>query len=195
MEMLVTITGRSCSGKDYLIKLLMDKYPELFDVLTSITTRSPRNEQEITNRAYYFINQSDFWEMELADEVLEWRKVKDNYYGITKEEMIRKRASGKALLMILEPGGVHKMAEYARQENITHYSIWLDAPTDMLLSRLKRRGYDEKRAQQIIHEEPVWEEEFPYHMNFVATDDRDAEFIAKFTMQHVTKKMNKLRAA
>lgn len=191
-DLFITLTGRSCVGKDFLIKKLLDEYGDLFDVLVSTTSRPPRSQDEIDNQVYHFVSEKEFIDMCNADMMMEFRRVKDNYYGITFDELALKRASGKALLMILEPNGVYEMIRKVDAIGMEYFSVFLDAPDSLLLKRLNERSPDSKRAWQIVTEEMKWKDMYPYQAQFYIENDTDIDMVARFIVNHVQKRFDQM---
>lgn len=80
--LLVVISGPSGTGKGTVCqKLLSQRDTAKFSV--SATTRKPR-EGEIEGKNYFFVSESKFLEMINNDDLIEWDKYCDNYYGTPK---------------------------------------------------------------------------------------------------------------
>ncbi|MGF1588381.1 MAG: guanylate kinase [Pleurocapsa sp.] len=105
---LIVITGPSGVGKGTLVKLLVQRHPQL-RVSISATTRPPRP-GETDGREYYFLNQPDF-ETAIADqELLEWAEYAGDYYGTPKQQVIQQLELGNSVLLEIELAGARAIA-------------------------------------------------------------------------------------
>ena len=95
---LYIIAGCSGVGKGTLIKLFLEKNPQI-KLSVSATTRKPREgEQDGVN--YFFISQDEFKKSVENNEFLEWAEFSGNYYG-TKKSFVEKTLN-KGIDLILE---------------------------------------------------------------------------------------------
>ena len=84
---LIVISGPSGSGKDSICERLRE-YNDNFWVSVSCTTRKPRiGEEEGIN--YYFKTNEEFEELIKNDDLLEYAKYGDNYYGTPKSNITK----------------------------------------------------------------------------------------------------------
>ena len=74
---LFVISGSSGVGKGTLLKMLLEKHPEL-KLSISYTTRKPR-EGEIDGVNYFFTNKDDFKKAVENKEFLEWAEFNGNF--------------------------------------------------------------------------------------------------------------------
>lgn len=101
--LLIVISGPSGAGKGTLCKMLRDAMPEL-NYSISVTTRAPRvGEQEGIN--YYYIDKTKFEQMMANNELLEWAKVYDNYYGTPKKQVMEYIQQGKDIILEIDIQG------------------------------------------------------------------------------------------
>ena len=100
----VVISGPSGSGKGTIVKELLKKYPGLFALSVSATTRQPRAGEE-HGREYYFITKEEFEARIAADEILEYTTYVGNYYGTPKKELYDRTAEGINVILEIEIEG------------------------------------------------------------------------------------------
>lgn len=81
--MLIVISGPSGVGKGTICKELIKRVSDL-EYSVSATTRQPRN-GEIHGQDYFFCQHEEFQKLIQDDELLEWAKVYDNYYGTPRK--------------------------------------------------------------------------------------------------------------
>ncbi|MGB0680418.1 MAG: guanylate kinase [Polyangiales bacterium] len=90
--LLLVISSPSGAGKTTLTRRLLAQFPELtFSV--SHTTRAPR-QSEVDGQDYYFVNQSDFVDMQRRGAFAEWAQVHTNLYGTSVSELERAKRQG-----------------------------------------------------------------------------------------------------
>jgi guanylate kinase len=101
--LLIVISGPSGVGKDTVARLLLENRGSLHFVVTA-TTRPPRA-GEIDGRDYIFVSNDEFARMIEGDELLEYAFVYNDYKGIPKQQIREALASGKDVLMRVDPQG------------------------------------------------------------------------------------------
>ena len=77
---LVVVSGFSGAGKGTIMKQLMNKHGQNYALSISATTRNPRPGEE-HGREYFFLSVEEFQKMIDNDELVEYAKYVDNYYG------------------------------------------------------------------------------------------------------------------
>lgn len=106
--LLVVVSGPSGAGKGTICQALLEKTPLAYSV--SATTRKPRA-GEVDGESYYFLSVEAFEKMIEKDELLEWAKVYDNYYGTPLNKVEEKLAAGEDILLEIDTQGAMKVRE------------------------------------------------------------------------------------
>lgn len=138
--MLLIITGKMCSGKDTVVKRLINKG---FKKVVTYTTR-PKRRGETNGIDYHYISKKDF-EGKIQDGFfLEYRSYKVAsgeiwYYGSAKEDVMKIRDDQKKVI-ILSPSGVDKMYELKRDGSVNFRVIYLKCNDTTIRERAKHRG-------------------------------------------------------
>ena len=97
------ITGPSGVGKGTLIERLLDAVPEL-ELSVSATTREPRA-GEVDGRDYHFLTPEEFERRVEAVDFLEHATYSGNRYGTLREEVERRLAEGRSVVLEIEVQG------------------------------------------------------------------------------------------
>jgi guanylate kinase len=106
---LFVLSGPSGAGKGTVCKALMQRMPQMC-LSVSVTTRAPRaGEQHGVN--YFFKTREQFEEMIANDELLEWAKVYDNYYGTPRSYVETKLAEGYDVLLEIDIQGAMQVKQ------------------------------------------------------------------------------------
>jgi len=138
---LIVLTGPSGVGKGALLRLLLNKHPELY-LSVSATTRQPRS-GEVNGKDYYFVSRDKFEQMVAGQELLEWAEYAGNYYGTPSLPVKQQIEDGKSVILEIEVLG-------ARQINQTFPNalrIFIEPPSlDELERRIRSRGKDREEA-------------------------------------------------
>lgn len=100
---LTILSGFSGSGKGTLVKRLMEEHDE-YALSISATTRTPREGEE-DGAAYFFRTREEFEEMIRKDELLEYARYVENYYGTPKAYVEEKLLEGKDVILEIEIQG------------------------------------------------------------------------------------------
>ena len=107
---LIVLSGFSGSGKGTIMKELMKKYSDQYALSISATTRSPRP-GETDGVEYFFRTKEQFEKMIADDELIEYAKYVDNYYGTLKAYVEEQLAAGKDVILEIEIQGALKVKE------------------------------------------------------------------------------------
>lgn len=105
---LIVVSGFSGAGKGTLMKRLMEKYKETYALSISATTRQPR-EGEVDGREYFFKTKEEFEKMIAKDELIEYARYVENYYGTPRAYVEEQRDAGKDVILEIEIQGALKV--------------------------------------------------------------------------------------
>lgn len=133
--LLIVYTGASGVGKGTIMKMLLQRDPNL-RLSVSATTRAPR-EGEQDGREYYFVSHEQFDEMIRNDGFLEHAEYVGNKYGTPKEAVFRMLDEGLDVILEIEVKGFLQVKE-ACPDCVT---IFIAPPSfEELQARLRGRG-------------------------------------------------------
>ncbi len=104
---LVVVSGFSGAGKGTLMNALLAKYDN-YALSISATTRNPR-EGERHGKEYFFKTIEEFEKMIDQDELVEYAKYVDNYYGTPRSYVEEQLESGKDVILEIEIQGALKV--------------------------------------------------------------------------------------
>ncbi len=141
MGKVFVITGPSGVGKGTLIELLLERVPEL-ELSVSATTRDPRA-GEVDGRDYHFLNPEEFERRVESGDFLEHATYSGNRYGTLRQEVDRRLADGRSVVLEIEVQGARQVRA-AMPEAVPIFI----APPDpaSLRERLEGRGTDSAKA-------------------------------------------------
>lgn len=106
---LIVVSGFSGAGKGTLMKALMERYDN-YALSISATTRNPRK-GETDGREYFFRTVEEFEKMIAQEELIEYAKYVDNYYGTPKAYVMEQLEAGKDVVLEIEIQGALKVKE------------------------------------------------------------------------------------
>lgn len=106
---LIVVSGFSGAGKGTLMKELTNGYSN-YALSISATTRKPRQGEE-HGREYFFRTVEEFEKMIAQDELIEYARYVDNYYGTPKDYVVEQLESGKDVILEIEIQGALKVKE------------------------------------------------------------------------------------
>ena len=132
--LLLVISGPSAVGKDAVIEGLK-KCHDLHTVITT-TTRSMRP-GESNGNPYYFVSKSKFEKMIENDELLEWAKVYDYYYGVPREEVNKALYKSETVIIKVDVQGARTIKNLIQD---AVFIFLLPSTPAELSRRLQRRG-------------------------------------------------------
>lgn len=150
MKKLIAVCGESASGKNVLVELLLEKYPETFHKKVSHTTRKPRS-GELNGEDYHFIPREEFFNLIMTDQMIEAAEIGGEMYGTC----INSLDDDKINVGIFDPQGLEILSDtkdiellpfYIRTDERIRVRRSLDRETsiDAIYKRLKedRRLFD-----------------------------------------------------
>jgi guanylate kinase len=134
------ITGPSGVGKGTLIRLLLDRVPQL-SLSVSATTRAPRPGEE-HGRDYWFLSPEEFDRRVRAGDFVEHAEYAGRRYGTLRDEL-RERAGRGPVVLEIEVQGARQVRERLPEAT----TIFIEPPTpEALRQRLVGRGTDDPDA-------------------------------------------------
>lgn len=151
---LFIISGPSGAGEDSVIEGLRKKMP-LERVITT-TTRKIR-EGEFQGSPYYFISKKEFVKGINDKLFIEFaQEYNDNYYGVTREEIVRVQNCGKIGIWKIEYKGVISAKKIFPEIK----AIFINAPLETLERRIRKR---DKISEEYIQERLAYTKEWLKH--------------------------------
>lgn len=133
--LLVVVSGFSGAGKGTIMKELTARY-DSYALSISATTRAPRP-GEVEGREYFYVTREKFEDMIDRDQLVEYAKYVDNYYGTPRQFVEQKLIEGKDVLLEIEIQGALKI----KQKFPDSLLVFLTPPSaEELRERLIGRG-------------------------------------------------------
>ena len=168
--MIYILCAPSGSGKSTMVKHLLEKHPDLFELSISCTTRAPRG-QEVHGKEYYFVTVDEFQKRIANDEFIEYEQVYDGlYYGTLKQEIERIEKAGKQVLFDVDvKGGINLKNILGDRAT----SIFICPPSiEELSRRLHGRGdTSEEMIEKRLAKAAIEMEDMQYFDKVVVNDD------------------------
>ncbi len=135
---MLVLSSPSGAGKTTLSRRLLAADPSI-SMSVSVTTRPPRP-GEVDGTDYHFISTEEFGLMRNRDELLEWAKVFDNYYGTPRGPVEKSLSEGRDVLFDIDWQGTQQLAEKMRSDLVR---VFILPPTAAALEqRLTSRAQD-----------------------------------------------------
>ena len=174
---MVILSSPSGAGKTTLVKLLSEK--KNFYISVSHTTRTPRS-NELNGIDYFFINKKSFQKLVDGNEFLEFAKVFDNYYGTSKENVIKKLNDGNNVIFDIDWQGTEQIIK--KKLDFKLVTIFILPPSKKELNeRLSNRDMKDKliveeRMKQFDKDILHWK-----NYNYVVINDNLQDCYEKIT--------------
>lgn len=164
---LIVVSGFSGSGKGTIMKELLKKY-DSYALSVSATTRQPR-EGEVDGREYFFKTREEFEKMIAKEELIEYARYVNNYYGTPKAYVEEQLAKGKDVILEIELQGALKIKKKFPEALL----LFVTPPSvEELKRRLVSRGTEtaeaiEQRMKRAVEESEGMESYDYYVVNDV----------------------------
>jgi guanylate kinase len=168
---IIILSGISASGKTTIQRELTNH--NYHKVITS-TTRKPREKDcEVHGKDYYFYSEKDFLNGVKKGDFAETEKHGDNHYGTQWSALDNEKTIPCA---ILEPKGAKKLKDILIKNGWAAYSVWVDCPFDVAVSRIKSRDDENKdalnkRLKLMNTIEKDWKDSMKYDLTVNSLDD------------------------
>lgn len=150
--LLIILSAPSGCGKDTVFKAIKDLRNDVVESI-SATTRKPRDgEMEGVN--YYFKSESDFQLMVVNDELLEYARYNNCYYGTPVSEVEKAINDGKICFLIIDVQGAQSILK-VRPDAISIFLLppSLDVLEKRLINRSTNDSEDVKNRMKIAQRE------------------------------------------
>lgn len=106
---LIVVSGFSGSGKGTIMNEIVHRYDN-YALSVSATTRNPRP-GETEGKEYFFKTVEEFEKMIAKDELIEYARYVDNYYGTPRAYVEEQLEAGKDVILEIEIQGALKVKE------------------------------------------------------------------------------------
>lgn len=134
----LVLSSPSGAGKTTIARRLIDAEPDI-SMSVSVTTRKPRP-GEVEGRDYKFIDEATFKRMVDANELLEWARVFDNFYGTPRAPVEAAIESGQDILFDIDWQGAQQLSEKMKHDVVRVFILPPSAAS--LEQRLRSRALD-----------------------------------------------------
>jgi guanylate kinase len=136
--LLLVLSSPSGAGKTTIARRLIDAEPNI-SMSVSVTTRKPRP-GEIDGRDYQFVDEPNFKRMADNNELLEWARVFDNYYGTPRGPVEAAIEKGADVLFDIDWQGAQQLSEKMKHDVVRVFILPPSATS--LEQRLRARAQD-----------------------------------------------------
>ena len=165
--MMFVLSSPSGAGKTTLTKKIAD-HNSNFVISISHTTRKPRT-NEVNGKDYHFVNIEEFNKLVKKKSFFEHAKIFNNYYGTSKELVLKLLSEGKDVLFDIDWQGTQQLKKI---QNLSLVTIFVLPPNIQILKeRLlnRHKGQDkiiQERMNKFNEEVSHWNE-----YNYVVVND------------------------
>ncbi|MGB3082024.1 MAG: guanylate kinase [Candidatus Omnitrophota bacterium] len=140
-NLIIIISAPSGSGKTTIVDRLLEKMPELYQ-LVSYATREQRK-GEVDKKDYIFISKEEFKGKANRGELLEWEEVFGHFYGTSEEQLRDALEKNEDIILSIDVKGAREV----RKKFPESIGIFIMPPSiEELASRLKKRNTDKDSA-------------------------------------------------
>ena len=163
---LLIISGFSGVGKGTIVEKMLEAFDN-YKISISCTTRNPRPAEE-DGVHYHFISKDEFEKMIANDELLEYAKYVDNYYGTPKKFVDECLERGENVILEIESEGARKVKDKMPEAIMIFV---LPPSAKHLKDRLVGRGSEDLEAIEKRLAKAVEETDAMKHYDFFVIND------------------------
>ena len=139
---IVVLSSPSGAGKTTLVKRI--SLNKNFSISISHTTRKPRR-NEINGKDYFFVSGAEFEKLINSQKFLEYAKVFKNYYGSSKENVIKMLKNGENVIFDIDWQETQQIKQ--KRLNYKIFTIFILPPSKQeLYKRLLSREVNNKEV-------------------------------------------------
>lgn len=131
---IIIISGFSGTGKGTIVKKILGSSDD-YEISISATTRAMR-QGEVEGKSYFFVTKEKFEEMIAKEELLEYARYVNNYYGTPKKYVSDELAKGKNVILEIEVQGALQIKKIYKDALLVFV---LPPSAHELYNRLKNR--------------------------------------------------------
>ena len=165
---LIVVSGFSGAGKGTIIKELLRRHPKKYSLSISATTRKPRL-GEICGREYFFRETEEFEKMIAENQLIEYARYVDNYYGTPRDFVEEQLELGQDVILEIEMQGALQVKETYPEALL----LFVTPPTGRCLrERLINRGTETKEVIQSRMEQAVAESKAMVKYDYIIVNDQ-----------------------
>ena len=139
---MIVLSSPSGAGKTTLVKKLASALNSIISI--SYTTRVPRA-KEINGKDYFFIKDEEFKKLIQNDELLEYARVFENFYGTSKLKVREELEKGKNVLFDIDWQGTEQIKQKNLKYSLITFFI-LPPSKKTLLGRLSERENNNEKV-------------------------------------------------
>ena len=155
---IIVLSSPSGAGKTTLVKKIAQE--NNFKISISHTTRKPRT-NETNGQDYFFISEDEFKKLIKNEEFLEYAKVFGNYYGSSKNQVLKNLHQGENVIFDIDWQGTEQIKKQKLDYKLITFFI-LPPSKSELFNRLKNRDMKDKniveeRMKQFNEDIEHWE--------------------------------------
>ena len=132
------------TGKTTLVKMLQNEFPCIIGSI-SCTTRAPSS-GEVPGKDYHFISQEEFAGKIKNGDFLEYATVFENYYGTSKEYVLKEQKKGKHVMLVIDTQGAMQI----KKNGLPAVFIFISPPSLLVL---KERLFKRKTESAAVIEQ------------------------------------------
>ena len=170
---IIVLSGPSGVGKTTIVEALLPQFPEIVRSI-SVTTRLPRT-GEVDGVDYHFLPKSDFEDLIQRNELVEWTRYGDNYYGTLHSTLESVTNAGQDVVLTIDVDGAVQLKELG----LSCLLIFVLPPSfSALEDRLRHRQTDTEAELKQRLERAKAEFDLMKHYDYYVINDQVSEAIS-----------------
>jgi len=154
-NLLIIISGPSCSGKDSVVQKLLKRNKNMARLVTTNSRAKRPGEKEGWD--YYFVSRKEFERLIAEEAFYEWVEYRGSYRGTQKKHVKEALKTGKDVLWRIDVRGVKNIHDKVKKEIPNSVFIFLTETLDVLKKRMKKRATETEQEFKWSINRAKWE--------------------------------------
>lgn len=159
-QLIIVVEGPSGVGKDAIMQGLVEKYPDTFEKVPSMTTRAMR-EGESQGHPYYFVSVNEFQRQLSNGDIFESTVRHDTYRGMSRVYFDNVLSQNKFPLKDCDKVGLYALRKEYGEKNV--FGVFITCPKDIIEQRLIGRGETGQSLQQRLSNYDEYIDEYVHY--------------------------------
>ena len=168
---LIIISGPTCSGKDAVMRKLLERNKDLQRLVT--TNSREKREDEKEGRDYHFVTREEFEKLIADGAFFEWVEYRGEYRGGQQKHVVEALKSGQNVIWRIDVRGVKNIYKKVKEMVPKSMFVMLKSSMKTLKERSQERKTEDKSEEDWSMNRARWELDQERDFDYVIENKQD----------------------